>query len=85
MDSADDLGDDCVMTQKRKPKYELSEYRQFIRDAAPFISLIAGRRINKAEADLMTDEQLEELALKIDERVEDLNKRGPAPGVRRDD
>ena len=61
----------------KTPRYELSQYRQFIRDAAPFVSLIAGRRISKAEAELLTDEQMTALALMIDKRVDDLKGRLP--------
>ena len=53
----------------RKPRFELDIYRQFIREASSYVSLIAGRRIKPAEADLMSDNDLTELALKIDERV----------------
>jgi hypothetical protein len=60
------------MIQKAKPRYELSKYREFIRDAAPYVSLIVGRRISAVEADLMTDDQIREIAVKIDERVKDL-------------
>lgn len=62
---------------ERKPKYELDAYRKFIRDAAPFISLVAGRRIKASEADTMSDEDLTKLAIQIDLRVEDLNKTSP--------
>lgn len=55
-----------------QPQYELSQYRQFIRDAAPFVSLIAGRRISAVEADLLSDDQIRTLALQIDQRVKDL-------------
>lgn len=60
------------MITKPEPRYELSKYRDFIRDAAPYVSLIVGRRIAKTEADLLTDEQIRAIALKIDERVKDL-------------
>jgi hypothetical protein len=65
--------------QDRKPRYELSVYRKFIRDAAPYVSLIAGRRIRASEAETLSDAELRELALAIDARVDDLNKT-PPPG-----
>lgn len=58
----------------KKPRYELNVYRQFIKEASPYVSLVVGRRIQPADADLMTDEQVTQLALLIDERVKDLNK-----------
>ncbi len=67
------------MLGTKKPRYSLFEYRKFIREAAPFISLIAGRRIRPSEADTMSDEALTELALRIDARVDDLKKAGPGP------
>jgi hypothetical protein len=68
-----------LMLGTKKPRYSLFEYRKFIREAAPFISLIAGRRIRPSEADTMSDEALTELALRIDARVDDLKKAGPGP------
>lgn len=59
---------------ERVPKFELEVYRQFIRDAAAFVSLVAGRRIHTADAELMTNEQMIQIALLIDERVESLEK-----------
>lgn len=63
-----------------RPKYSLDEYRKFIREAAPYISLIAGRRIRPTEADTMTDEEITRLALQIDERVDNLKKNLPHHG-----
>ena len=60
------------MIIKPKPRYEIAQYRTFIRDAAPYVSLIIGRRLSAAEADLLTDEQIHAIALKIDERVKDM-------------
>lgn len=60
------------MIRKAEPKYELSRYRQFIREAAPYVSLIVGRRLSAVEADLLSDEQIRQIAIKIDERVKDL-------------
>lgn len=56
-----------------KPNYEIAEYRKFIRDAAPFVSLVIGRKLKPAEADLLSDEEMLRIAEKIDERVRDLN------------
>jgi hypothetical protein len=58
-----------------KPRYSLEKYRQFIRDAAPYVSIVAGRKIRAAEADTITDEELTLLALLIDSRVSDLSKK----------
>ena len=58
-----------------QPKYPLDVYRAFIRDAAPYVSLVAGRRISAAEADVLSEQELKRLAVIIDERVDDLNKR----------
>jgi len=66
-----------------RPRYHLDEYRKFIREAAPFLSLVAGRRIHPNEAETMSDEALKTLALLIDQRVEDLKKR-PLPGAGND-
>jgi len=68
------------MKPERRPRYSLEEYRKFIREAAPYMSLIAGRRIRPSEAETMTDEEVEKLALIVDSRVDDLNKRQP-PGA----
>jgi hypothetical protein len=56
-----------------EPKFELAEYRKFIRDAAPFVSLVLGRKIKPAEADLLSDTEMLVIAEKIDLRVKDLN------------
>jgi hypothetical protein len=55
-------------------KFELEVYRQFIRDAAPFVSLVAGRKIRAEDAEKFTDEEMSILALRIDERAAALNK-----------
>lgn len=65
---------DLTILNKPDPVYELSHYRQFVRDAASYVSLIAGRRISSVEADTMTDEQVKDLALLIDSRVKDLKQ-----------
>lgn len=57
---------------QKAPKYELERYRQFIREASPYVSIIAGRRLKPEDADKMSDEQISELALLIDSRVADL-------------
>jgi len=67
------------LTPDRRPRYALEEYRKFIREASPYISLIAGRRIRPGEADTMSDEAVEKLALLIDARVDDLKKNSPLP------
>ena len=56
-----------------KPNFDLSAYRQFIREAAPFVSLVIGRKVKAAEADLLSDEAMLEVAEKVDSRVKDLN------------
>jgi hypothetical protein len=58
----------------QKPKYELQRYRDFIREAVPYVSLIIGRRMSAAEAALLTDDEITKIALVIDSRVGDLNK-----------
>lgn len=65
------------MIQKPTPRYEIARYREFIRDAAPYVSLIVGRRIAAVEADLLTDDQIREIAVKIDSRVKDMKKEQP--------
>jgi hypothetical protein len=60
----------------KKPRYELAQYRQFIRDAAPYVSLVVGRKIRALDADKLKVQELTEIALLIDERVQDLNKNG---------
>lgn len=57
-----------------EPKYDLATYRQFIRDAAPFVSIVIGRKIKSAESDLLSDDEMIAIAEKIDARVSDLNK-----------
>ncbi len=56
-----------------KPNFDLSAYRKFVREAAPFVSLVIGRKVKPAEADVLSDEAMLEIAKKIDERVKDLN------------
>ena len=56
-----------------RPNFDLSAYRKFIREAAPFVSLVIGRKVKAAEADVLSDEALVEIAEKIDARVKDLN------------
>ena len=56
----------------KKPKYDLETYRQFIRDAAPYVSIVAGRKIEPFDATKMSDAQITQLALLIDSRVSDL-------------
>lgn len=56
-----------------EPKYDLATYRRFVRDAAPFVSLVLGRKIAAAEADLLSDTEMLSIAEKIDVRVKDLN------------
>lgn len=65
--------------ENSKPKYDLAVYRDFVREAAPYVSLITGKKILPSDADLMSEKSLIELALIIDSRVGDLNKSKP-PG-----
>ncbi len=65
----------------QRPRYDLEIYRQFIRDAAPYVSVVIGRRIKAGEANLMTDDELVKIALIIDSRVKELK---PPPGGGRD-
>ena len=65
---------DLTVLKKPDPKFELSHYRQFIRDAAPYVSLIAGRRVSVVEADSLTDDQIKDIAHLIDSRVKDLKQ-----------
>ncbi len=60
---------------KAKPKFELAEYRQFIRDAWSYVSIVAGRKLRAEDADRLSDEEIREIALLIDERAEELKKR----------
>ena len=63
-----------------KPKYHLDVYRKFIREAAPYVSIVVGRKVSPKEAETLTDEQLTPMALLIDMRVEDLDKSKPPGG-----
>lgn len=56
----------------RAPRYHLDAYRKFIREASPYISVIAGRRVKPSEAESMSDQQVTEIALLIDDRVAEL-------------
>ena len=56
-----------------EPNFPLADYRKFIRDAAPFVSLVLGRKVKAAEADLLSDTEMLDIAEKIDKRVKDLN------------
>lgn len=60
-----------------QPRFALEAYRKFIREASPYISVIAGRRVKPADADTMTDEQVTALALVIDSRIKDLKPLKP--------
>ena len=60
--------------QNYTPRYELSSYRQFIRDAAPYVSIVAGRRIRPTDAETIPESELLVLAKLIDARAEDLKK-----------
>lgn len=59
---------------RKKPKFELEVYRQFIREASPYVSLVVGRKIHSADANLMTDDQITALAVILDSRISDLKK-----------
>lgn len=63
------------MTKITKPKYELDEYRKFIREAWPYVSIVARRKIRPEDADRLRDDEIREIALLIDERAEELRKR----------
>lgn len=56
----------------QKPRFELEVYRQFIRDAAPYVSVVLGRRLSAADGNLLTDAEIAKIAVLIDERVKDL-------------
>jgi hypothetical protein len=64
----------------QQPRYDLEIYRQFIRDAAPYVSIVLGRRIQPSEANTLTDDEMVKIALLIDSRVKDLSagKRTPS-------
>lgn len=64
------------MTTRPKPKFELDEYRKFIRDAWPYVSIVAGRKIRSEDADRLSNDEIREIALLIDERADELKKRG---------
>ena len=59
---------------KAEPKFPLDVYRAFIRDAAAYVSLVVGRKISPAEADVMSEEELKRIAVLIDSRVDDLHR-----------
>lgn len=59
----------------REPRYDLSVYRNFIREAAPYVSLVIGRRILASQAETLSEAELKAIALVIDSRVDDLAKR----------
>jgi len=61
----------------QQPRYDLETYRQFIRDAAPYVSIVLGRRIQPSEANTLTDEEMVKIALLIDSRVKDLKPQKP--------
>lgn len=63
------------MTKQTEPKFELDEYRKFIREAWPYVSIVAQRKIRAEDADRLTDDEIREIALLIDERAEELKKR----------
>ena len=71
---ADETDQTTKQPTERTPRYHLDEYRKFIREAAPYVSIIAGRRIRATEADQISDEDLIRLALLIDERADSLKK-----------
>lgn len=64
-------------TNNPQPKFALSEYRKFIREAAPYVSLAVGRKLKPSDADQFSDEEIKKIALIIDERAGELSKRGP--------
>lgn len=64
---------DDELSSGRQPRFHLDAYRKFIREATPYVSLIAGRRMKANEAESMSNQELTKLALLIDDRVADLN------------
>jgi hypothetical protein len=60
---------------KTTPKYELKVYRDFIREAAAYVTLVTGRKLTATDADKLSDTEISKIALLIDERVTDMNKR----------
>ncbi len=60
------------MDEQKKPKYDLQIYRKFIREASPYVSVIVGRKVSPEEAETMTEDEIWDLALRIDSRVDDL-------------
>jgi hypothetical protein len=73
-EDSSDSGQKPPQKPAEKPKYELQKYRDFIREAGPYVSLIIGRRLKAADAALLTDAEIAKIALLIDSRVGDLNK-----------
>ena len=59
----------------KKPRYDLEIYRKFIREAAPYVSIIIGRKLQPEEADTLSEDELVDLAVRIDSRVDDLKGR----------
>lgn len=64
------------MTKPPQPKFALIEYRKFIREAASYVSIVVGRKLQAADADRFTDDEIREIALLIDQRADELKKRG---------
>lgn len=61
----------------RQPLHDLESYRQFIRDAAPYVSVVIGRKLTAKDAEKFSDEEMTKIALMIDERVKALGKTAP--------
>lgn len=68
------LGNHQFMSPRTRPKHALDEYRKFIREAAPYVSVVMGRRIEALDADRFSDDEIETIAIVIDGRAEALKK-----------
>lgn len=53
----------------QNPKFPLEKYRQFIREAAPYVSIVIGRVIRGHEADTLSDEEIRHIAILVDQKV----------------
>lgn len=62
----------AISAEPPVPRYHLDVYRKFMRDAAPYVSLIAGRKIKPSESETWSDDEVRRLALLIDSRVAEL-------------
>lgn len=69
---ADRRGGGEMRDEPKKPRYDLDTYRKFIREATPYVSIVAGRRLRPDDADRMSEQELTRLALLLDERADAL-------------